>query len=125
MCRIRFYPQVFCLLILDDAIAEKILHTDNIPKHLHTYEFLKPIIGTTSIITVTGDYWKRVRKTFNPAFSTSHLETLVPGIIEEVMVFVDILEKGAKTGEILKLGLLLPVGSPAPFVYFEFADSRI
>ena len=99
-------------LIVDDAIADKMLRMDNIPKHLHTYAFLKPIIGKMSIVTVSGDYWKKVRRMFNPAFATSHLETLVPGMIEEVMVFVDILENAAKGGSVLELGSLLPVDLP-------------
>jgi len=96
-------------LIVDDAIADKMLRMDNIPKHLHTYAFLKPIIGKMSIVTVSGDYWKKVRMMFNPAFATSHLETLIPGMIEEVMVFIDILENAAKAGSVVELGSLLPV----------------
>lgn len=46
---------------------------------------------------------------FNPAFAVSHLETLVPGIIEESMDFVDILDKYANSGEEIKLGQRLPV----------------
>ena len=53
-------------LIVDDAIADKMLRMDNIPKHLHTYAFLKPIIGKMSIVTVSGDYWKKVRRMFLP-----------------------------------------------------------
>jgi cytochrome P450 len=68
-----------------------------------------PILGKTSLVTVYGDYWKKVRKMFNPAFAVSHLETLVPGIIEESMDFVDILDKYAKSGEEIKLGQRLPV----------------
>jgi len=110
VCHFRFDPLKQGIeLFVDDAIADKMLRTDNIPKHLHTYAFLKPIIGKTSIVTVSGDYWKKIRKMFNPAFATSHLETLVPGIIEEVMVFVDILESAAKGGSVLELGSLLPV----------------
>lgn len=100
------------MFIVDDVVAEKMLHADNIPKHLHTYAFLDPIIGKTSLVTVSGDYWKKVRKMFNPAFATSHLETLVPGIIEEVMVFVDKLDNAATSGKVLELGSLLPVCGP-------------
>jgi cytochrome P450 len=89
--------------------AEKILHTDNLPKHQATYAMLESILGKSSMVTVTGDYWRKVRKMFNPAFAVSHLETLVPGIIEESMVFVDFLTKGAKSGEIVHLGDLMPV----------------
>jgi hypothetical protein len=61
------------------------------------------------MVAVSGDYWRKVRKMFNPAFAVSHLETLVPGIVEESMVFVDLLTKGAKNGDILHLGDLMPV----------------
>jgi len=68
-----------------------------------------PILGKTSLVTVYGDYWKKVRKMFNPAFAVSHLETLIPGIIEESMDFVDILDTYATSGEEIKLGQRLPV----------------
>lgn len=68
-----------------------------------------PILGKTSLVTVYGEYWKKVRKMFNPAFAVSHLETLVPGIIEESMDFIQILEKYATCGEEIKLGKTLPV----------------
>ena len=96
-------------LTLDDLVGEQILHKDNLPKPLVIYDFLKPLIGKTSLVTVTGDYWRNVRKVFNPAFAASHLETLVPGIIEESMVFVDVLEQGARSSSIVKLGKRLPV----------------
>src|SRR5271156_5126614 len=92
----------------DDEAAEKILHTDNLPKHLLTYDFMVPIIGKTSLVTAKGDYWRKVRKMFSPAFATSHLETLVPGIVEEVLVFLDVLNESAGKGNVLKLGERLP-----------------
>jgi cytochrome P450 len=67
-----------------------------------------PIIGKTSLVTVKGEYWRKVRKMFSPAFATSHLETLVPGIIEESMVFVNVLNQAAERCEMLKLGERLP-----------------
>jgi len=98
----------FIFLIADDEAAEKILHTDNLPKHLLTYNFLLPIIGKTSLVTVKGDYWRKVRKMFSPAFATSHLETLVPGIVEEAMVFLDLLSENAEKDKVLRLGERLP-----------------
>jgi cytochrome P450 len=96
------------MLITDDEVAEKILHTDNLPKHLPTYDFMLPIIGKTSLVTVSGDYWRKVRKMFSPAFATSHLETLVPGMVEEALVFVDVLKEAAKKNKVLRLGERLP-----------------
>ena len=94
-------------LILDDLAAEQILR--ELPKHLPTYGFLLPILGKTSLVTVYGEYWRKVRRMFNPAFATSHLETLIPGIIEESMQFSAILESAARSGESLELGSRLPV----------------
>src|SRR5277367_5707345 len=98
----------FIFLIADDEAAEKILHTDNLPKHLLMYNFMLPIIGKTSLVTVSGDYWRKVRKMFSPAFATSHLETLVPGMVEEALVFVDVLKEAAGKNRVLRLGERLP-----------------
>ena len=96
-------------LILDDLAADKILR--DLPKHLPTYEFMLPILGKTSLVTVYGEYWRKVRKMFNPAFATSHLETLIPGIIEESVQFNRVLESAARSGQTLELGIRLPVES--------------
>jgi len=96
------------MLIADDEVAEKILHTDNLPKHLPTYDFMVPIIGKTSLVTVTGDYWRKIRKMFSPAFAASHLETLVPGMVEEALVFMDVLTEAAEKSKVLRLGERLP-----------------
>ena len=96
------------LLIADDEAAEKILHTDNLPKHLLTYDFMLPLIEKTSLLTAKGDYWRKVRKMLSPAFATSNMETLVPGIVEEAVVFLDILDESAKSHKVLKLGECLP-----------------
>ena len=68
--------------------------------------------GKTSVITVpTDDYWRKIRKMFNPGFSVSHLETLIPGIVEESLVFVKILEEAARHDAILQLGDRLQVST--------------
>ena len=60
---------------------------------------LKPVLGPQSMITLEGEHWHRLRKMFNPAFSQGHLETLVPDIVEETLVFVEIMNNAAKSGE--------------------------
>jgi cytochrome P450 len=54
-------------------------------------------------VTIEGEYWKKLRKMFNPAFAPSHLETMVPAIVQESEVFVEKLNKVADTGEIVKM----------------------
>jgi cytochrome P450 len=51
------------------------------------------------MITLEGEHWRRLRKMFNPAFSQGHLDKLVPGIVEETLIFVQILEEAAKRDE--------------------------
>jgi len=53
---------------------------------------------------------------FNPAFSQGHLETLVPGIVEETLVLVTKLNEAAKTNETLRILDVITV-SPLPFFY--------
>jgi len=108
MCVIYGTKSYARMLIADDEVAERILHTDNLPKHLQTYDFMVPIIGKTSLVTVTGDYWRKIRKMFSPAFATSHLETLVPGMVEEALVFMEVLNEAAEKNKVLRLGECLP-----------------
>lgn len=64
---------------------------------------LKTVIGENSMVAISGDHWRRVRKMFNPAFAPSHLDTLVPAIVEESVVFVDKLKGVADTGHVVKM----------------------
>ena len=92
-------------------MAEKILHFDNLPKDVDAFKCLLSIIGPTSIVTAQGDHWRKLRKMFNPAFSSSQLESLVPGIIQESLVFVGILNKAAESGHVLTFGDRIPVSA--------------
>lgn len=71
-------------------------------------------------MTIEGEYWKKLRKMFNPAFAPSHLETMVPAIVQESEVFVEKLNRVADTGEIVKMNDLTTVLIP----YFT-ADGSI
>jgi cytochrome P450 len=84
------------------------LTIDNLPKAVEAYVKLKPVIGTESMITLEGEHWQKLRKMFNPAFSQGHLEKLVPGIVDETLIFVDILNEAAKSdnNEVLMLDAL-------------------
>jgi len=84
------------------------LAIDNLPKAVEAYVKLKPVIGTESMITLEGEHWQKLRKMFNPAFSQGHLEKLVPGIVDETLIFVDILNEAAKSdnNEVLMLDAL-------------------
>jgi cytochrome P450 len=95
--------------MLDDVAVETILQTDNLPKSKPAYGPIKPVIGATSLVTIAGDHWKKLRKMFNPAFAPSHVETMVPYIVEESLVFIQKLKDVANTEKIVKMNDLTTV----------------
>ncbi|KAL3461935.1 cytochrome P450 [Aspergillus heterothallicus] len=62
-----------------------------------------PLIGRRSIISAQGSDWKALRKRFNPGFAPQHLVSLLPGIMDRVQLFVDILDGHAASERVVKL----------------------
>ena len=99
-------------LTVDERADEAILVTDNIPKSKPAYMALKSVIGKSSLVAIEGDHWKRIRKMFNPAFAPNHLETMIPYIVEESIVFVDKLNQVAQSEEAVRMNELTTVYYP-------------
>jgi cytochrome P450 len=59
--------------------------------------------SSENLLSSDGSEWARWRRIFNPGFSTSHLTTFVPRIIEETKVFCRTLEKHAKDNDVFRL----------------------
>jgi len=94
---LRFLSPKFDVLICaDQGVANIVLTVDNLPKAIEAYIKLKPVIGADSMITLEGEHWQKLRKMFNPAFAQGHLEKLVPGIVDETLNFVAILNEATK-----------------------------
>lgn len=81
----------------------QLTQANQIPKDKGLRRFLEPLTGKEDLVTLEGAAWKRWRAIFNPGFSATHITSLIPGMIEEVEVFKSILNKHAKTGDILYL----------------------
>ena len=88
---------------IEQTIADKIQRVDELPKAQEVYYKLTPVLGRHSMITVEGDHWQKLRKMFNPAFSQSHLDTLVPAMVEETLVYVAKLNEAAETKKLLMM----------------------
>jgi cytochrome P450 len=58
-----------------------------IQRNYRSIDFLGGLVGTDSIFSTHGKEWQQQRSWFAPAFSLTHLLTLVPGMIEETLVF--------------------------------------
>lgn len=69
------------------------------------------MIGKTSLVAIGGEHWKRLRKMFNPAFAPSHLETMVPAILEESEIFIEKLNEVADTGKVVRMNELTTVNA--------------
>ena len=96
-------------LIADDIANEKMLQTDNLPKARTAYLVLKSVIGVNSLVIIEGQEWKRLRKMFNPAFAPSHLEKMIPAIVEESEVFVEKLRGIADSGKVVRMNEMTTV----------------
>jgi cytochrome P450 len=95
--------------MIDEAAIEQILQIDNLPKATSEYQHYRHVIGTTSLVALNGEHWRKLRKLFTPAFAQSHIETFIPVILEESMVYVDKLNHVMQTGEIIKMNDLTTV----------------
>jgi cytochrome P450 len=86
-------PMVF---LLDPAVSAQV---DRLPRHKIALDLIRGLAGTKSIFSTTGTEWLAQHSWFMPAFSISHIMTLVPGIVEETLVFREKLTKYAVSGE--------------------------
>lgn len=71
-----------------------------VPKEPSLRTFLEPLTGKEDLVTMEGPTWKRWRSIFNPGFSSTHISSLVPGMIEKVLIFKNALAQQAGTGDL-------------------------
>jgi len=55
------------------------------------------------MVSSDGPHWKKWRSIFNPGFASSHLMTLVPGIVDYVTIFANKLTDLSKKHEPFRL----------------------
>lgn len=91
------------LIVLDPDMSYQLTQANSLPKHEGLRHFVRPIAGKDALVTLEGPVWKRWRTIFNPGFSLSHIMTLVPSIVEEMMIFKNILQAHAEKGDIFHL----------------------
>ncbi|KAK0123962.1 hypothetical protein ONS95_008950 [Cadophora gregata] len=94
-----FDPQV---IVLDPALAAQTTQLKNLPKH-PLYKFMEYTVGTQSIITTHGEQHRFWRKVFDAGFSSSHLASLTPMVVQRVNVFIEKLEAHVATGDVFPL----------------------
>lgn len=91
------------LVVASAAGAYQITQEHSLPKYSVLRDFFYPLTGEYDLVTMEGDVWKRWRSIFNPGFSSSHLTTLIPGILEDTLTFCDILREHVQEGDMFPL----------------------
>lgn len=86
------------MTISSPAMARQLMHhmptkPDVLVQYMHS-----DIAGGHQLLTMEGPMWKYWRNTFAHGFSSSHIMSVIPELIEEVLVFRDILLEKAEEG---------------------------
>ncbi|KAH6847013.1 cytochrome P450 [Chaetomium sp. MPI-CAGE-AT-0009] len=94
------YPMV---LVNSHEIAEQISRVSKLfawstPKS-PTMGALVRLIGPESVLMKQKEDWKQLRKRFNPGFAPQHLMTLLPCILDKTDIFIEHLDRFARSGE--------------------------
>jgi cytochrome P450 len=88
------------LIITEPSIAAQVTQKPSLPRHSLVKEALRNLTGPRSIFDTNGQEWKSLRSLFNPGFASTHLNALVPGIADHVMVFHSKLLAHARKGDV-------------------------
>ncbi|KAL9123054.1 MAG: hypothetical protein Q9187_000381 [Circinaria calcarea] len=92
------------LMIVDPDITYQITVKSSLPKHKAVKDFMKLLVDShVNLVSSDGIEWSTWRRSFNPGFSVSHLMTHIPGIVEDSLVFCDILHEHARKGDVFRL----------------------
>ncbi len=66
-------------------------------------DWMRPFTGGPSLFEMPETEWKPWRAIFNKAFASSHLLSLVPGLMDDAQVYLDILRQHARAGDMFYL----------------------
>lgn len=91
------------LAVFHPDIMAQFTQETSLPKYeLMATEF-RPFTQLNDLVNQEGQEWKKWRSIFNPGFSAKNLISLVPQMIEEVLIFRDWLKNTAASGQVTKL----------------------
>jgi cytochrome P450 len=88
-----FHPDVMAQFTQDKSL----------PKHPMMRREFYPFTQCNDLVNQEGQAWKTWRSIFNPGFSAKNVLSMVPAILEEVIVFQEWLKEAAASGKIIKL----------------------
>lgn len=92
------------LFITDPELSSQyVTTTQSLPKSDLVNDYLYRLLGRNNMVSLEGEKWKTLRSMFNPGFASAHLMTLVPYIVDQSLVFCDVLREAAKSGELVEM----------------------
>lgn len=87
------WPLTYSYAFVHDAEAgTQFTVSPNLDKHAVVADYLNLMTKGMDLFAGNGKFWKTWRNRLNPGFSARHMATLMPELLEEVAVFVDILK---------------------------------
>lgn len=75
----------------------------NLPKPVLLHDYFLSITGGPNLFTMPEEQWKPWREIFHSGFSASYILEQVPHIVQEVLVYCEILRQHARKGDIFSL----------------------
>jgi cytochrome P450 len=86
-------PMVFCI---DPNLSAQFTQETSLYKADSMQEIMKPMTGGKDILAARGDaFWRFWRAKFNPGFRSGFMQKLVPDILDEVIIFADVMKRKA------------------------------
>jgi cytochrome P450 len=98
------YPLSNPLLIdSDPSVSSQLSQADKFVPPSALMDSIGLLIGRHSIFTSSGKEWRRLRLMFSSGFSLIHVTTLVPQLVDDMLVFQKLLAARAKTGHVFRM----------------------
>jgi len=91
------------IVITTPSLAVQACQQNDLPKPEMLKPFLSPFAGGDNLFTMNGAQWKHSRALFSSGFSAGYVMGLMPHIVEEASVFVDVLREHARKGDLFSL----------------------
>jgi cytochrome P450 len=94
------------LIITSPKIGTQVTQTNprlNCKRPKLLSRFFLPITGGPTMFDIDEAAWKPWRAVFNKGFHSDHINSLVPGIVEEVSVYANTLRAAAEGGNLIFL----------------------
>lgn len=79
------------MMVFDGSLSAQFTQIRSLPKHRITRTFLEPLTDNLDMTSADGKQSKVWRSRFNPSFSPRNITMLIPELIDEIVVFRELL----------------------------------